>query len=159
MVRGVTAACRRGKCGREGHERNPVRAIFSNEESPGRVKFYRTRIVPVGSMKYRKKYGCNRPTIQPIWPSPTEEASSWKSELSTFLGLEWPYFCPDLSSKFEELKLRALLKEATIPRQGMHMHKCTPRGKENIVEEAGKRCTAQVHQQMILHGFWFRIWE
>ena len=55
MVRVVTAAWRKVKVWREAHERNPVGAIFSNEDSPGRVKFYRTRIVPVGSMKYRKK--------------------------------------------------------------------------------------------------------
>jgi hypothetical protein len=63
MVREVTAACRNRKvwAGRTG--KKPGRGYFlergrsrsdevsSNEDSPGRVKFHRTRIVPVGKMK------------------------------------------------------------------------------------------------------------
>ena len=55
MVRVVTAAWRKVKVWREAHERNPVGAIFANEDSPGRVKFHRSRIVPNGVMKNSKE--------------------------------------------------------------------------------------------------------
>ena len=40
--------CRKVKVWIGSTRRNPVGAIFSNEDSPGQVKFHRSRIVPVG---------------------------------------------------------------------------------------------------------------